>query len=125
MIFVIEPETIQTLGDEGSAARFLLHGEGQRVGSGRYPAPYGQTRFVHAVARQIDYAAKRNRVRHVRRDRHDWSSRDALGIESVLIEREVEYVEDIERRMKLVFEKTAVEAREEFDGMGLLFFERS
>ena len=28
------------------------------------------------------------------------------GFKSVLIEREVEYVEDIERRMKLVFEKT-------------------
>ena len=43
------------------------------------------------------------------------------GFKSVLIEREVEYVEDIERRMKLVFEKTPLK-REKGSTDGATFF---
>ena len=41
------------------------------------------------------------------------------GFKSVLIEREVEYVEDIERRMKLVFEKTPLKREKTTDGATL------
>ena len=41
------------------------------------------------------------------------------GFKSVLIEREAEYVEDIERRMKLVFEKTPLKREKSSDGATL------
>ena len=43
------------------------------------------------------------------------------GFKSVLIEREVEYVKDIERRMKLVFEKTPLK-REKGSADGATLF---
>ena len=43
------------------------------------------------------------------------------GFKSVLIEREVEYVEDIERRMKLVFEKTPLKREKNSTDSATLF----
>ena len=99
-------EPIQTFGDEGSAARFFYTAKASeldRIGS-HHPTvkPVSLMRWLVRLITPpngtvLDMFAGTGTT---------GQAAMLEGFKSVLIEREVEYVEDIERRMKLVFEKT-------------------
>ena len=63
--------------DSGSAAQFFYSSKAGLLDRIGIKSSNREKRFFNPVACQVDYAPKRDGARHVRRDRYDWSGRDA------------------------------------------------